>query len=131
MKKAKQLGLETHVFAWAANDVGERIADYFYPISIVEKEEILSKCVEIGVDGVCTIASDLAVITVNYVADKMGLIGNSLDCTLKSTNKHDMRNCFEINDITDEEVTDSASRFGYFIISADTLEEIKACFPSE
>ena len=97
IEKAKQLGLETHVFAWAANDVGERIADYFYPISIVEKEEILSKCVEIGVDGVCTIASDLAVITANYVADKMGLIGNSLDCTLKSTNKHEMRNCFEMN----------------------------------
>lgn len=97
IEKAKQLGLETHVFAWAANDVGERIADYFYPISIVEKKEILSKCVEIGVDGVCTIASDLAVITVNYVADKMGLIGNSLECTLKSTNKHDMRNCFEMN----------------------------------
>ena len=97
IEKAKQLGLETHVFAWAANDVGERIADYFYPISIVEKEEILSKCVEIGVDGVCTIASDLAVITVNYVADKMVLIGNSLDCTLKSTNKHEMRNCFEMN----------------------------------
>lgn len=97
IEKAKQLGLETHVFAWAANDVGETIADYFYPISIVEKEEILSKCVEIGVDGVCTIASDLAVITVNYVADKMGLIGNSLDCTLKSTNKHEMRNCFEMN----------------------------------
>ena len=51
IEKAKQLGLETHVFAWAANDVGERIAGYFYPISIVEKEEILSKCVEIGVDG--------------------------------------------------------------------------------
>ena len=48
-------------------------------------------------DGVCTIASDLAVTTVNYVADKMGLIGNSLDCTLKSTNKHEMRNCFEMN----------------------------------
>ena len=97
IEKAKQLGLETHVFAWAANDVGEKIADCFYPISIVEKEEILSKCVEIGVDGVCTIASDLAVITVNYVADKMGLVGNSLECTLKSTNKHEMRNCFEMN----------------------------------
>lgn len=97
IEKAKQLGLETHVFAWAANDVGEKIADYFYPISIVEKEDILSKCVEIGVDGVCTIASDLAVITANYVADKMGLIGNSLDCTRKSTNKHEMRNCFEMN----------------------------------
>ena len=35
IEKAKQLGLETHVFAWAANDVGEKMSDYFYPISIL------------------------------------------------------------------------------------------------
>lgn len=29
------------MFAWAAGDVGEKSADYFYPISIVEKDEIL------------------------------------------------------------------------------------------
>ena len=37
IEKAKQMGYTTHAFAWAANDVGERAADYFYPISIVEK----------------------------------------------------------------------------------------------
>ena len=121
IEKAKQLGLETHVFAWAANDVGERIADCFYPISIVEKEEILSKCVEIGVDGVCTIASDLAVITANYVADKMGLIGNSLECTLKSTNKHEMRNCFEMNG----DPSPKSKR----VSSVDDLKEIELSYP--
>ena len=121
IEKAKQLGLETHVFAWAANDVGEKIADYFYPISIVEKEEILSKCVEIGVDGVCTIASDLAVITANYVADKMGLIGNSLDCTRKSTNKHEMRNCFEMNG--------DPSPKSIRVSSVDDLKEIELSYP--
>lgn len=95
--KAKKKGIETHVFAWACGDVGEKIADYFYPISIVEKEEILEKCQEIGVDGICSIASDLAAITVNYVADKMDLVGNSLECTEKSTNKSLMRRCFEEN----------------------------------
>lgn len=38
------MGYITHVFAWAANDVGEEAADYFYPISIVEKEQILDVC---------------------------------------------------------------------------------------
>ena len=38
IEKAKSMGIETHVFAWAANDVGETAADHFYPISIVEKE---------------------------------------------------------------------------------------------
>ena len=43
IKKAKEMGYTTHVFAWAANDVGEKEADFFYPISIVNKEEILAK----------------------------------------------------------------------------------------
>lgn len=97
IEKAKAMGIETHVFAWAANDVGERVADHFYPISIVEKEQILDKCREIGVDGICSISSDLAMVTVNYVAEQMKLTGNSAACTLRSTNKHQMRLAFEQN----------------------------------
>lgn len=97
IEKAKNMGIETHVFAWAADDVGEKIADFFYPISITEKDEILDKCVEVGINGICTIASDLAVVTVNYVAEKMGLVGNSIEATLVSTNKHLMRRAFEQN----------------------------------
>lgn len=97
IEKAKAMGLETHVFAWAAGDIGEKSADYFYPISIVEKDQILDKCREIGIAGICSIASDLAAITVNYVADKMGLVGNSPECALISTNKHLMREAFEKN----------------------------------
>ena len=41
--KAKEMGFETHVFAWQDGSIGEKTADYFYPISIVEKEEILEK----------------------------------------------------------------------------------------
>ena len=93
--KAKSMGIETHVFAWEAHDVGEYSADHFYPISIVEKDQILEQCRKIGVDGICSIASDLAAITVNYVANRMGLIGNSDDCTFVSTNKNAMRRKFE------------------------------------
>jgi len=97
IRKAKLMGIETHVFAWAADDVGEKIADHFYPISIVEKEAILQKCEKIKIDGICSIASDLAVITVNYVAEKMGLVGNGIENTALSTNKHNMRKAFELN----------------------------------
>lgn len=92
--KAKSLGYETHVFAWQDGSIGEKTADYFYPISIVEKDEILEKCKEIGIDAITTIASDLATVTVNYVAEKLGLPGNSLECTKKSTNKYEMRKAF-------------------------------------
>lgn len=93
--KAKELGYETHVFAWKDGSIGEKTADFFYPISIVEKEEILEKCREIKPDAVLTIASDLATITVNYVASKLGLTCNSLECTEISTNKFKMRQAFK------------------------------------
>lgn len=95
IEKAKEMGYTTHVFAWAANDVGESVADYFYPISIIEKEEILKKCEEIGICGICSIASDLAMVTVNYVAQSLGLNSNSVEATKVSTNKHLMRKAFE------------------------------------
>lgn len=97
IEKAKEMGYVTHVFAWAADDYGERAADFFYPISIIEKEQIAEKCKEIGIVGICSIASDLACVTVNYVADKLGLVGNSLECTQNSTNKYLMRQIFEKN----------------------------------
>lgn len=97
IKKVKELGYISHVFAWKCGDVGEKIADFFYPISIVEKDLILEKCKEINIDGICSIASDLAVITVNYVAEKLSLNGNTISATEISTNKYMMRNAFEEN----------------------------------
>lgn len=93
--KAKEMGYETHVFAWAAGDVGENEADFFYPVSIREIEEIIKICSDIGICGICSIASDLANITVNYVAEKLGLPGNGIKSTGKSTNKYLMRKAFD------------------------------------
>ncbi len=89
--KAKSLGFETHVFAWEEGAVGKENADYFYPISIVEKDEILEQCKIIKPDGVCSIASDLAAITVNYIAEKLGLPCNATKYTQIQTNKYAMR----------------------------------------
>ena len=95
--RAKEMGLQTHVFAWKANDVGETEADFFYPISIVEKDQILEQCQKIGVDGIASIASDLAAVTVNYVAEKMGLTGNGIQSSFYASNKHAMRTRFAEN----------------------------------
>ena len=121
IEKAKELGYVTHVFAWAANDVGEAAADYFYPISIVEKEQILKKCKEIGICGICSIASDLAAVAVNYVAERLNLPGNSMESTLKSTNKHLMRLAFEQNG--------DPSPKSLYITDTESLEQINMDFP--
>lgn len=93
--KAKEMGFETHVFAWQDGSIGERTADYFYPISIVEKESILEECKKIQPKAVVTIASDLAGITVNYLARKLGLPCNSERNALIATNKYEMRKAFK------------------------------------
>lgn len=92
--KAQEKGIETHVFAVENGDVGERTADFFYPISTVERDVILEKCREIGVDGVATIGSDFNNITATYVANRLGLVANSDGAVLRSTNKHLMRETF-------------------------------------
>lgn len=127
IRKAQELGYTTHVFAWAANDIGEKAADHFYPISIVELDKITEKCQEIGICGICSIASDLASVAVNYVADKLGLIGNSMDSAYKSTNKHLMRLAFEAGGdpspksvLVDENTDLSSLDFTYPIIVKPT-----------
>ncbi len=91
VEKAKAMGVETHCFAWAEGAVCKQKADYFYPISITEKEKILEVCTRIRIDGILTIASDLAVVTVNYVAEKLHLIANPNQYTHIVTNKLAMR----------------------------------------
>ena len=91
INKANQMGLETHVFAWEHGAVGKELASHFYPISILDKEAILQKCNEIGIHGITTIGTDIAMPTVNYVATVLGLVGNSLEATLISTDKYEMR----------------------------------------
>ncbi|MDD3362861.1 MAG: ATP-grasp domain-containing protein [Hespellia sp.] len=95
IEKVKEMGYEAHVFAWQDGSIGERTADMFYPISIIEKEQILEKCKEIQPKAVLTIASDLASVTSNYVAGKLGLSANSMECVERSTNKYAMRACFK------------------------------------
>ena len=93
--KAKEHGYETHVFAWKNNEIGEKTADYFYDISINEKEQILEECKKIKPCAVCSIASDLAVITVNYVAHNLGLTCNNPKYSYICTNKYKMREALE------------------------------------
>ena len=103
--KAQELGYEVHCFAWRDGAVCEGIADFFYPISIIEKDEILATCRKIGIDGIVTIASDVAVLTVNYVAERMGLIGNPDNYSEVTTNKYLMRECFAKNNIPSPKFT--------------------------
>ncbi len=91
VQKAKAMGYEVHCFAWEAGAVAKNEADYFYPLSITDKEEILKKCREIKPTGVLTAGSDLAMPTVAYICKHLNLCCNSYEVAVNCTNKHTMR----------------------------------------
>ena len=93
---AKAMGIETHCFAWDREGYTQckGIADYFHPISILEKEQILEKCREINIDGVTSVINVHAIPTVAYVAENMGLPGNRYEDMIKALHKFSMRKAF-------------------------------------
>ena len=94
VEKAREMGLYTICFAWRDGAVCAELCDEFHEISIVEKEEILRVCWEVKIDGVCTIASDVAAPTVAYVANALGLPGNDYEAAVRANNKYLMRGAF-------------------------------------
>lgn len=91
--RAKEMGFETHVFAWEEGAVCKDAADFFYPITITDIDGIYLVCKKIRPMGIVSIGSDLATIAVNTIADRLDLIGNSLHCTKVCTDKFLMRSC--------------------------------------
>lgn len=90
--KAQELGVETHCFAWEEGAVCREFSDFFYPISVTDKEKVLEVCRQVQINGITTIATDLPGPTIAYVALKLGLVGNSFQTALNTTNKALMRN---------------------------------------
>ncbi len=89
--KATELGIETIGFAWPEGAIAKDFCTKFYPISTLEKEQILEICIKEQIDGILTIATDIAVPTVNYVASKLRLTANSIYSSTITTNKFLMR----------------------------------------
>ena len=105
--KAKEMGVETHCFAWdkEKDSICKKFTDYFYPISVLEKEQILDVCKGIQIDGITSIASDFCVPTVCFIAEKMGLIGNRYEDSLIAINKLHQRQAFLKNGVHSPQFT--------------------------
>lgn len=100
IEKANEMGIQTHCFAWDNEEaVCKNTADFFYPVSVLEKEQILEKCLQIGIDGITTIATDICIPVIAFVADRMNLVSNSLHSAFLATNKGEMRKAFASNGV--------------------------------
>ena len=72
-------------------NVGHRLAEYSVKCSTLDQEAVLGEAQRFKIDGIFTIASDLAIPTVAYVTEKMGLQGPSRQVTGILTNKYRFR----------------------------------------
>jgi carbamoyl-phosphate synthase large subunit len=91
IRQAQDMGFEVIVVSIGGNYPGFSVADKAYEIDVRDREQILQVARKEGISGILTDQTDIPVLTVAYVADKMGLPGIGYDCALRFTNKYEMR----------------------------------------
>ena len=91
---ARKMGLYTIVASIPGDYPGFALADKVYEINTVDKEGILKVCQEEQIDGICTTGTDVAVATIGYVCQEMGLAGVSEEAAVRATDKAQMKEAF-------------------------------------
>lgn len=94
IKKAKEMGLETLVVSVAGKYPGIPLADHFYEVDTRNKEAVLTIAMQEEIAAICTSGTDVAVKTIGYVNEKMGLTGISYQAACLVTDKADMKSAF-------------------------------------
>lgn len=112
IRTAKRMGLSTIVASIPGDYPGFSDADKVYFINTTDKEGILQVAKAEGISGICTSGTDVAVATIGYVNEKMGLAGVSEEAAFKACDKYKMKEAFKKGGV-------SASRF----IKVETPEE--------
>lgn len=89
--RAKELGYETHVFGWPCGEIGEKTADVYHPVNILDYDLLWQECLKLDPCGIASICSELAMRPLNYLLRKRGIPCNSIETEKLTTNKYLMR----------------------------------------
>ncbi|MHA1516235.1 MAG: ATP-grasp domain-containing protein, partial [Candidatus Heimdallarchaeaceae archaeon] len=125
IRKANEEGFVTLAIDGDPKAIGLQEANLGKHLNILDKELCLKFAKEHEIDGVLTIASDVAVPTVAYIAEQMHLPGISTTIAEVSTNKYLQRQkmveagikcpIFEIVG-SEEELNDALNKFQYPVV---------------
>ena len=91
IKKAVNLGCEVITVDNIPDSIGHNYSQHYVNCSTVDKEGVLKAAVDFGIDGIVTFASDVAIPTLGYVAEQLGLIGPGQSVAETMTNKAKFR----------------------------------------
>ncbi len=106
------------------NAPAKKYADYFYNVSLKDKEEVLKVVNIFRPDGITVGTVETAVLTCAYVADKCGLKGLGSKTAIRSTNKYEMIKTFKEHNvpcpdfqfISKDEINDAKCKIAYPVI---------------
>ena len=97
--RAKEMGFYTIAMDGNPNAFGKNYVDEFYHIDICDKEVVLQKAKEVGIDAVVAIASEVSLESTAYVADQLNLRGYKTKHIEISHNKDKYYSLFAANSI--------------------------------
>ena len=125
IRTAKRMGLHTIVASIKGDYPGFSEADEVCYINTTDKEAILDVCRKNNVCGICTSGTDVAVATIGYVNEQMGLAGVSEEAAENACDKYAMKKAFKKGGVaasefikanTLQEAYDAANKIGYPVV---------------
>jgi len=125
IKTARRMGLYTIVVSIPGDYLGFSLADKVYYLDTRDREGILKAAREEKIDGICTSGTDVAVSSIGYVCEQMGLTGIPLKAAETVTDKALMKEAFLAGGVaaakgvrayTLEEARRAAERIGYPVV---------------
>lgn len=89
-ENARKNGIETIGFSLLSGALNKNVFDKFYEINVLDLEHLLALCLAEKIDGVLP-TTELTIVPANYVAEQMGINGNSLSVMENITHKNWVR----------------------------------------
>jgi len=94
ISKSKKMGLNVIAIDKNPNAIGMSIADFSYPIDILDIDNSIKVALKHKIDGVMTMQTDLPVPTVGAINDALGLTGIGFEVASRCSNKISTRMAF-------------------------------------
>lgn len=125
IRTAQKMGLYTIVSSIPGDYPGFALADKIYYVNTTDHEAILDICRQEMISGICTTGTDVAVSTIGYVCEHMGLNGISWKSSQNVTDKALMKECFRRGNVstahfqraeTYEQAAAAAEKLGYPVV---------------
>ena len=89
--RAKELGYMVFCIDGNANSAGFAFADEYKVIDVTDIQRCLEYAKEKRIDGVTTLSATVTLPAVNYIAEKMNLVGNSFENSEKLKSKYEIK----------------------------------------